>query len=200
MPENFINFSISFCSVCPSSAISPNCWERCYSLVIPQSARTCGCDGGWRGWVDHGHPRATVGHQNSSGAALLAVLWGVSARLVPCVLWPGQLSPPVLPRQPFPHYVLKRCRLFGQIDFKGILERGKHITSWGEESWADEWGGTGEGKNNYVGTCVEYFPKCFNVGNFFLKGMVLNQRKMGIHNCGIQLWTILRASKIYLEI
>lgn len=51
-----------------------------------------------------------------------------------------------------------------------------------------------------VWTRVEYFPKCFNLGNFFLEGMVLNQREMRACNCGIHLWAILRAGKMYLEI
>lgn len=88
----------------------------------------------------------------------------------------------------------------GEMGFKGILGRGRHLPLWGEESWADEYEGTREGKHNSVDTYVEYFPKCFNLGNFFLEGMVLNQRKMTVCNCGIHLWPILRAGKMYLEI
>lgn len=44
------------------------------------------------------------------------------------------------------------------------------------------------------------FGSALTWGNFFLKGIVLNQRKGGIHNCGINLWTILRSGKVYLEI
>jgi len=51
-----------------------------------------------------------------------------------------------------------------------------------------------------VSTSVEYLLKCFSPGKFLPEGDGAKSKKREIHNCGINLWTIMRAGKIYLEI